>query len=32
MDLPKERANVAWFNLGPRPGENDSAVIAGHYG
>ena len=32
MDVPKERANVAWFNLGPRPGENGSAVIAGHYG
>lgn len=32
MDAPKERANTAWFNLGPRPGENGSAVIAGHYG
>ncbi len=32
MDVPKERANVAWFNLGPRPGESGSAVIAGHYG
>ncbi|MDP3901521.1 MAG: class F sortase [bacterium] len=32
MDVPKERADVAWFNLGPRPGENGSAVIAGHYG
>ncbi len=32
MDVPKERANVAWFNLGPSPGENGSAVIAGHYG
>lgn len=32
MDVPKERANVAWYNLGPRPGENGSAVIAGHYG
>ena len=32
MDVPKERANVAWFNLGQRPGENGSAVIAGHYG
>ena len=32
MDVPKERAHVAWFNLGPRPGENGSAVIAGHYG
>lgn len=32
MDVPKERTNVAWFNLGSRPGENGSAVIAGHYG
>jgi len=32
MDVPKERTNVAWFNLGTRPGENGSAVIAGHYG
>jgi len=32
MDVPKERANVAWFDLGLRPGENGSAVIAGHYG
>lgn len=32
MDVPKGPAEVAWFNLGPRPGENGSAVIAGHYG
>lgn len=32
MDVPKGPVNVAWFNLGPRPGENGSAVIAGHYG
>ncbi|MDD2515866.1 MAG: class F sortase [Candidatus Gracilibacteria bacterium] len=32
MDLPKGRANVAWFDLGPRPGDNGNAVIAGHYG
>ena len=32
MDVPKEPANTAWFNLGPRPGENGSSVIAGHYG
>ena len=32
MDVPKVPANVAWFNQGPRPGENGSAVIAGHYG
>lgn len=32
MDIPKSPDNVAWFELGPRPGENGSAVIAGHYG
>lgn len=32
MDVPKGPAEVAWFNLGPHPGENGSAVIAGHYG
>ena len=32
MDVPKGPADVAWFDLGPRPGENGSAVIAGHEG
>jgi len=32
MDVPKERANVAWFTPGARPGESGSAVVAGHYG
>ena len=32
MGVPKDSADVAWFNLGQRPGENGSAVIAGHYG
>ncbi len=32
MDVPKSSDNVAWFNSGPRPSENGSAVIAGHYG
>lgn len=32
MDVPKNPADVAWFNLGARPGENGSAVMAGHYG
>lgn len=32
MDVPKGLDNVAWFELGPRPGESGSAVIAGHYG
>jgi LPXTG-site transpeptidase (sortase) family protein len=32
MGVPKGPDNVAWFNLGQRPRENVSAVIAGHYG
>lgn len=31
MDVPKNPAAVAWYNLGPRPGERGSSVIAGHY-
>ena len=32
MDVPKEPENVAWYNLGIRPGEIGSAVIDGHSG
>lgn len=32
MDVPKNREDVAWFAPGPRPGEDGTAVIAGHYG
>lgn len=32
MDVPKGPSAVAWFKLGARPGDNGSAVIAGHYG
>lgn len=32
MDVPTGLMNAAWFNLSPRPGENGSAVIDGHYG
>ncbi|MEK9158000.1 MAG: class F sortase [Patescibacteria group bacterium] len=32
MDVPKNRANVAWFEPGWRPGENGNAIMAGHYG
>lgn len=32
MAVPKGPNEVVWFNLGPRPGENGSAVISGHYG
>jgi sortase A len=31
MDVPKDPAKVAWFNLGQLPGETGNAVIAGHY-
>lgn len=31
MDTPDD-PDVAWYNLGPRPGEKGNAVIAGHYG
>lgn len=30
MDVPKDSDNVAWYNLGPKPGEPGSSVIAGH--
>ena len=32
MDVPKNRSNVGWFNLGTRPGDEGSAVVAGHFG
>lgn len=32
VGIPKGPINVAWFSLGPRPGENGNAVIVGHYG
>ena len=32
MDAPKGPSDVSWYNLGPRPGEIGSAVVAGHYG
>jgi LPXTG-site transpeptidase (sortase) family protein len=32
MDTPKGPEGVAWYKLGPRPGEIGSAVIAGHVG
>ena len=32
MDVPKNPSNAGWFNLGQRPGQIGSAVIAGHYG
>ena len=32
LDVPKGPTNAAWFNLGPRPGENGTSVIDGHFG
>ena len=32
LDVPKGTGNVAWYKLGPHPGEIGSAVIDGHYG
>ncbi|MFA6386480.1 MAG: class F sortase [Candidatus Paceibacterota bacterium] len=32
MGVPQGPSNVAWYNLGPRPGEVGSSVIAGHSG
>ena len=32
MGVPADPANAAWFSAGPRPSEEGSAVIAGHYG
>lgn len=31
MDVPKNAANVAWYQYGPKPSEVGNAVIAGHY-
>jgi len=32
MDITESPDEVAWYQLGPKPGEIGSAVIAGHYG
>ena len=32
MDVPAGTVDVAWFALGPHPGQVGSAVIGGHYG
>lgn len=31
MEVPDIALNAGWFKLGPMPGENGSAVIAGHF-
>jgi sortase (surface protein transpeptidase) len=30
MDVPKNYDDTAWYQLGPRPGEQGNAAIAGH--
>ena len=30
IDIPKNDYNVAWYELGAKPGENGKAVMAGH--
>lgn len=32
IGVPNSRSAVAWYKLGPRPGESGSAVIVGHSG
>ena len=32
MDVPAGSVNVAWYALGPKPGQIGSAVIGGHFG
>ena len=32
MDIDDNGQQLAWYKLGPKPGEEGSAVIAGHYG
>lgn len=32
VGTPKDFTDVAWYNLGPRPGENGNAIFSGHYG
>ena len=32
MDISENPDEVAWYQLGPKPGEIGSAVVAGHYG
>jgi len=32
MDIKEDPTELAWYQLGPKPGEEGSAVVAGHYG
>ena len=31
MDIPRKQQDVAWYDLGYKPGQTGNAVIAGHY-
>jgi LPXTG-site transpeptidase (sortase) family protein len=31
MGVPEKDEDVAWYNLGYKPGDNGSAVLAGHF-
>lgn len=31
MEVPSNAFDAGWFKLGPKPGENGSSVIAGHF-
>lgn len=31
MDVPSDWNHTAWYNLGPKPGEEGAAVVAGHF-
>lgn len=31
MDIPQQVTNVAWYNLGVKPGQKGNAVFAGHF-
>lgn len=32
VGAPQDFSKVAWFNLWPRPGENGTAIVSGHFG
>ncbi|MFA5300419.1 MAG: class F sortase [Lutibacter sp.] len=32
MESPAGPKDVGWFKFGPRPGDNGTAIVAGHYG
>lgn len=32
LAVPKSPTNAGWYNMGPRPGEEGSSVIDGHFG